>query len=242
MEMLRIAANDGIRVIAASAHMIWAGERVDPEMVRERVAVLNERVAEEGLDIRVAVGTEMRAIWDALMPLKHKQILTLDDSRCVLFEPPFDQLPMHFADLVFQVRMLGYVPLLAHPERCGPFLDDPDLFHRLVDEEMPLQITSKSLTGFNGERVQALAWEMMREERPIVISSDAHNTTSRPPILSEARAVIAERMGEETARIMCEDNPRALIENRAPIIAPAQKMHEPRPGLAARFLRALGRG
>ncbi len=46
------------------------------------------------------------------------------------------------------------------------------------------------------------------------IASDAHNTSSRPPLLSEARRTVAAEQGEEAACALFETNPLAAIEGR----------------------------
>jgi protein-tyrosine phosphatase len=46
------------------------------------------------------------------------------------------------------------------------------------------------------------------------IATDAHNTTSRPPLLGEARKAIATLQGDEVASALTDMNPRAVIEGR----------------------------
>lgn len=243
--MARLAAKDGIRTLAATPHFLSGVERVHPEVIRERVAAINALIQQEAIDIRVVTGCEITALWDNFNLIKHGQVLMLGDSRCLLFETPFRQLPVQFADLIFQVRMLGITPLLAHPERSEPFLADHDLFNRTVGEDIPVQVTATSLTGGYGERIQGLAWKIVRQERPIVVASDGHGPEHRRPILSPAHAVLKEAFGEEAADLMCRDNAAALLESKPVRIAriSRQQPKAERRGLANRLRRVfLGGG
>lgn len=241
MAMARIAAEDGIRTIAATPHMYWADKQVDPGVIRERVAHINQTIEDEGLDLRVVVGTEVPAFWDHIDPVRQKKVLTLNDSRTLLFEVPFQHLPVRFNDLIFQVRMLGIMPLMAHPERSEPFLADQESFRTLINEDIPVQVTGGSLTGFFGGRVQEFAWDIVSQERPIVIASDGHSSGRRRPTLSDAHAALTEAFGREAADLMCRDNATALIENRMPRIAdiPRRPTAEERKGFTARLRKAM---
>ncbi len=226
LEMVRVAAADGIRVLAATPHMWWKDECVDPGMVRERVAEINEAALHQGLQVRIVTGTEVPAYWDHLDYIRGKRVLSLNDSRTVLFEVPFHHLPVQMNDLIFQLKMLGYMPLMAHPERCAAFQADPDYFRRMISEDTPVQVNAGSLMGFFGESIRELAWEIVAQERPVVIASDAHNAGSRGPVLSEARAALAAEFGEAAAELMCSGNAAALIENRPARIADLRRRPE----------------
>ena len=56
------------------------------------------------------------------------------------------------------------------------------------------------------------------------IATDAHNTTSRPPLLAEARKAIAEDQGEQVATALAESNPQAAVEGQ-----PLPWLPEPQP-------------
>jgi len=45
------------------------------------------------------------------------------------------------------------------------------------------------------------------------LSTDAHDTKRRVPILSSARKIIAKDFGEELAQSLVESNPAAVVKN-----------------------------
>ena len=46
------------------------------------------------------------------------------------------------------------------------------------------------------------------------VASDAHDASTRPPVMSDAFRAIAAGWGEARARRLTEENPRAVLENR----------------------------
>jgi protein-tyrosine phosphatase len=209
LAMARLAGARGTRLMAATPHLYWQNQRVDPAMIRERVAEINARIHAEAIPLRLVTGTEIPADWDNLTLIERGLALRLGDSKSLLFEVPFVHLPVRFKDLIFQLRMLGLTPVLAHPERCQVFLAEPDAFYRQVDDDTPIQLTAGSLTGGFGETVHDLAWRLIEDERPIIIASDTHNIKNRRPGLLRAHTAVAEKYGENTADLMCNDNPAA---------------------------------
>lgn len=227
LEMARLAVERGTTVIAATPHLYWESRRVDPEMVVARVAEINEALTAEDIPLQVVPGTEIPADWDNLALIRHGKALRLGDSKAVLFEVPFTTLPVRFKDLIFQLRMNGVTPLLAHPERCQVFLSDPDAFYRQVDEDTPVQLTAGSLTGLFGEKIQDLAWRIAQDERPVVVASDTHNVRNRKPGLQKAHAALAEHFGQDAADLMCLHNPAGLLEDKPMRIARIPRAPEP---------------
>jgi hypothetical protein len=66
---------------------------------------------------------------------------------------------------------------------------------------------------------EAFSNELLERNWVHFIASDAHNTTSRPPHLQKGYEYVTNHAGEETARRLCETNPRAAVDG-APL--PAQ--------------------
>src|SRR5208283_1185903 len=80
-----------------------------------------------------------------------------------------------------------------------------------ADQGCLVQVTASSLTGFWGARAQDVARWLVERSAVHILATDAHDMRRRIPILSEARAVAAEMVGEEIATAMVEGNPGAIV-------------------------------
>ena len=87
----------------------------------------------------------------------------------------------------------------------------PELAVWFAQQRCVVQLTANSLTGDWGVGSQKLAMWLLERQAAHVIASDAHNTSSRPPLLSKARDIVSEYFGEELAMTVVESNPSAIV-------------------------------
>jgi protein-tyrosine phosphatase len=77
-----------------------------------------------------------------------------------------------------------------------------------------MQITASSIFGRLGEQAQRSSHLMLRKGLAHFIATDSHSFRFGPGDMAQAAGVAAEIVGEEAAKKLVEDNPRAVIENR----------------------------
>ena len=95
----------------------------------EKLEILREKVKEENIDINLYLGNEI-FIGDYIVEgIKNNKIYTLNNSKYLLFELPFHNQILGLADIIYEMKVAGYIPILAHPERYTYFQDN----YRLVD-------------------------------------------------------------------------------------------------------------
>ena len=71
-----------------------------------------------------------------------------------------------------------------------------------------------------------------------VIASDGHDTVHRPPCMDEAFEWLEENYSQETARLLCIDNPQAALDSqpmKAPSAGAAKKKPAKRGWLGSLF-------
>jgi protein-tyrosine phosphatase len=59
-----------------------------------------------------------------------------------------------------------------------------------------------------------MAHWFLKEKVVHFLATDAHDTARRPPVLSEARKMVAKQFGEELAAALVEENPRAVVNDQ----------------------------
>jgi len=224
LAMIRIAVADGITSLAATPHD--TGSAPDyPSQVKARVAQVQAALQERGIDLQLVVGSELHGVPDLVARLRTGRALTLGSSRYFLLEFPLTDLPIHAAQLVFEAQVAGFTPIVAHPARTAAIQHDPNQLYDLVERGALAQITSGSLTGVFGPRIQATARVLVEHNLVHLIASDAHGTGYRAPRLSEAVQVAGQIVGEEIARAMVTTRPQAILSNQSLAIEPPRRYH-----------------
>lgn len=94
--------------------------------------------------------------------------------KCVLFEFGFHEAPMQAKDIVFQLQMSGYQPVLAHVERYPYWYQDLSLMEELHERGVWLTLNAASLAGAYGPSTYSIARQVMERGWCQFICSDAH--------------------------------------------------------------------
>ncbi|AXG75203.1 histidinol phosphatase [Flavobacterium arcticum] len=113
---------------------------------------------------------------DTFMSLfKSEQLLTLKDNY-VLVEMSYLNPPMQLFDILFELQLAGYKPILAHPERYIFYYKNLDAYKKLKKAGCLFQINLLSVTGYYGKQVLDISKMLLDEDMIDYAGSDAHHT------------------------------------------------------------------
>jgi protein-tyrosine phosphatase len=235
---LRAFQAQGVRTVVATPHVSGAAT-ADPEARAARLAELDEgwraleQAAAELPDMRVLRGAEV--MLDTPQPDLSDPRLRLGGTKFVLVEFPFMDVPPNAGPALFALKMAGWTPVLAHPERYGNASDtfaDAEEWRRVG---ALLQLNAGSILGRYGARAQTQAWGLLERGMADYVCSDYHARGT--PLVGECRARLEARGARQQAVLLTETNPERLLAGHAPLAVPPLAG----PPLWRRLL-GLGRG
>lgn len=211
-EMVEMAAADGITDLVATPH---CNARYEFSLERNQ-ALLRQLSALRTGTPQLYCGCDLHLSYENLeRVLTDPQPFTLNQRSYLLVEFAEAGIAPRMADMLHRLRVRALIPIVTHPER-NPLLSENNFrfLRQLVEMGCPIQVTANSLTGRFGFRVREMVKRLFETQLVHFVATDAHDLSSRPPKLSEAREVVAGRWGEEVARAVFVDNPGAVIEGR----------------------------
>lgn len=209
LEMLQVARDSGTTDIVATPHL-------NPRFAFQRELAL-ERIRElelaAGGPPKIHLGCEFHLTFDNVDRLMDDpRHYTINQKQYLLVECP-DQHVGHHAEGILQRLMdAGVVPIIAHPERNPVLRQKLDRLEKWVDLGCLTQLTALSITGLFGGSAKSASLRMLYRGLVHFVASDAHDPLNRHPALVEARDMVRERAGEETAEIVFTENPAAVVE------------------------------
>lgn len=208
IEMCRMAAADGITHMVATPH---ANDRYayDRNYLRGILLQLQSRI---GPAPQLSLGCDFHLSFENLeRVLDQPHNYTIGDTNYLLIELSNFSVPIQIADCFIRLGDRGLTPILTHPERNPILQQAPQRVLEWAEQGCLVQITASSLTGFWGERPESVARWLLDRSAVHFLSTDAHDTKRRVPILSEGRDVAAQIVGAEYAEALVESNPAAVI-------------------------------
>ena len=209
--MLRMAAEAGTSDIVASPH---ANDRYpyDPETVRSKIAELQEASRES---IKVHRGCDFHLSFSNIQDaLENPTKYTINGRSYILVEFSDMALPPNALAIFDSMLAAGMVPIITHPERNPIIRKNLAMVSAWVEHDCLVQVTGDSLLGRFGKAAMKAASALMERDLVHVIASDAHNTRSRTPALSEAHAHVASHYSQEHAEALFVSYPKAILSGQ----------------------------
>ncbi len=235
LRMARIAVADGIGRIIATSHIVEG--YYDGSDLEKRLEALRRLFAEDDVGLELIAGAEVPM---SICMAGEKQVLadlTLADGKYLLMETAdttYDQV----ARAAYHVRLCGFLPILAHPERTLFVQKDlGKLKELLANSDVFCQITASSLEGLFGKGIQKTSYSMLKAGVVHLVASDAHSAGRRKPVLSESKNLLVKAVGEENAAVIMYENPARILAGDDLLQKPAISRQEvSKRSFLARFM------
>lgn len=214
LEMLRLAAGQGITAVIATSH----GEAFDrgyDRLVRSRFDELKDAVRAEMPSMQLYFGAEIFCsryiIEKNISKLQRGIYPTLNGTKNVLSEfSPWEE----EEDAVYCLRMLqeeGYCPILAHAERCD-FVNWYSA-RRLKEMNILIQINIYSIREEMSPQIRERAKMLLRNHFVDFTGSDAHRMDHRAPSVSTGSKYLYEKFDRDYVDLILSGNARERILN-----------------------------
>lgn len=212
IDMAKTAIAEGIDTIVATPHhknLRYDNYRKD---ILKNVSILNELFEENGIELTVLPGQEIRINGEILEDLEKGEILTINDSKYIYIEFPSDSVPRYTEQILYDLQIEGYTPIIVHPERNRELLENPNKMYQLVRNGALSQVTAASVVGKFGKKIEQFSHQLIEANLTHLIGSDAHNTTTRGFFVRDAYEMVKNKYGVETYYMFME-NSHLLVEN-----------------------------
>lgn len=213
LDIARIAEKDGIKKMVATPHL-FRGEFIyqDLGIIQRKGDELSQALNENNIPVEIFTGAEVHISHNLIPQIKqNRQHLTLNKSSYMFVEFPSDHVFYGVKNLFFELMNEGIIPIIAHPERNSVFASTPSLLYELIQMGALSQANSGSFSGLYGKTAEEAVYHFLELNLIHFIASDCHNTRSIVPRLSYAVERAVTIIGEEKARALVRDNPRAVL-------------------------------
>ncbi|PCH49978.1 MAG: histidinol phosphatase [Flavobacteriaceae bacterium] len=165
----------GIKKFTCTPHIMEGVWENTPEIINQKLHELKTHLNTQNItDISITAAAEYMIDGNFNTLLKSKKLLTLNDTK-ILIELPYFNVPIKLYEILFNIQIAGYQPILAHPERYMYLHNNYAEFQKLKDAGCLFQLNLLSLSACYGTQIKAIAIKLLKDNLIDGVASDAHN-------------------------------------------------------------------
>jgi protein-tyrosine phosphatase len=214
LALLRQLAAMGFELVHATPHQKAGFFVPERKQIDDAHAALSDAARGEGLALELRLGAEN--FWDELFLKRagQKKQPAYTGGKAFLFELDVNIAPPRLEDTLFQMRLSGPLPVMAHPERYSAFWEVPDRLAAL-GRSAALLVDLGALDGAHGKRQGEVARRLVADGVAHAVASDVHS-------LSDVRAAaggmswIKKKLGPTALTRLLDENPRRILRGEIP--------------------------
>ena len=175
MALIRGMQGLGYTKLVTTPHIMWDMYRNTADTIREKLDTVREAVQKEGIDVEIHAAAEYFLDEHVLELMKKKEPLLTVSGNMVLTEFSMAFASLNIKDILFEMQMQGYQPVIAHPERYTYLQHQKDFFVELKDTGCLFQLNLLSLAGGYGRTVSDLANYLLKQGFYDLAGTDLHH-------------------------------------------------------------------
>lgn len=165
----------GYKKLICTPHILSGVYENSPQTILPKLELVRTAFAENNIDMQVEAAAEYMVDADFENYVNEgKQLLTFG-KNLILIEMSYAAASNNIEQVIFQLRVKGLQPILAHPERYGYYYPNPQQYERFIDLGCYLQINALSLLGYYGDPAKNIAQNLLKKNQVSFMGTDMHH-------------------------------------------------------------------
>ena len=175
IELIREMASYGMVNFITTPHVLGDVYPNSSATIKEKLALVREELTKRNLtDININAGAEYMLDEQFSKLLEKDDLLPLKDHY-LLVEMSYFNAPINLYEVLFQIQLKGYIPILAHPERYNFYHDNFEHYYKLKKAGCLFQLNLLSLTEQYGKNVKKISQKLLANKLYDFVGTDAHH-------------------------------------------------------------------
>jgi tyrosine-protein phosphatase YwqE len=175
LQLIRGMYELGYKKIITTPHVMRDMYKNSPETILPKLDLLREALIHEGLGVEIQAAAEYFLDEDVEELLRNNKKLLTISGNLVLTEFSLAWHQHNIKEILFEMQMRGYQPVIAHPERYIYLQNNKAFYDELKDIGCLFQLNILSLGGHYGKSVQELAQHLIKMNYYDLAGTDLHH-------------------------------------------------------------------
>ncbi len=214
LQMVRAIAALGFSDLHATPHQRSGMFMPERDRIDAAFHAVGAQVA--GLQPALTLGLAAENFWDDVFAdrVRHGGLPCYRGERAFLFEVDPQLMPPGIEQELFQIRVRGRLPVMAHPERYAGIQRSPERAEA-IGRTAALVVDLGALDGAHGRAEMKTARKLLSDGLAHAAASDAHTPEDQRPVAA-GMAWIRKRLGPDALTRLLDENPRRILAGELP--------------------------
>jgi len=165
----------GYKKLICTPHILSDVYPNSPETILPKLELVRDALEKNNIDIQVEAAAEYMVDLDFENYFNAGKPLLTFGKNLILIEMSYVAASNNIENVIFNLKLKGLQPVLAHPERYNYYLGNIDQFQRFIDLGCYLQINILSLLGYYGEGSKITAQNLLKKNMVTLVGTDMHH-------------------------------------------------------------------
>ena len=203
--MLRMYEEQGVEAVICTPHFGICGK------LGANVEGAYKWLCSVESPVKLYLGNEILCDHDILTDIRNGKARRMAGSDRILIEFDEYEEPEYIVEEMCRAAASEFRPILAHAERYRLLRKQPELYHRIVEYGVAIQINAYSVSEESNPGTVKAARHLLENRLVSFIGSDAHGAFKRPPSLKKGVQWIYGHCPEDYADEVIHDNAAEMI-------------------------------
>jgi tyrosine-protein phosphatase YwqE len=175
IELIKKMRSYGITNFITTPHVLGDIYPNSSQTIKNKLQeVQNELKRQQLDDVKINAAAEYMMDEQFSKRLENDDILPLKDNF-ILVEMSYFNAPYNLYEILFEIQLKGYKPILAHPERYNFYHTNFENYYKLKKAGCLFQLNLLSLTLQYGKNVQKVSLKLLEENMYDFVGTDTHH-------------------------------------------------------------------
>ena len=165
----------GYKKVITTPHILADGYPNTPEIILSGLEKVRVALKNENIPIQIEAAAEYYIDFDFGRKIEQEKLLTFGKNY-LLFEVSYVNPPDNLEHIIFKLLTGGYKPVLAHPERYPFWAGKFEMYEKLKEKGVLLQLNINSLTGYYSPATKKTAELLIEKNMIDFLGSDCHHS------------------------------------------------------------------
>ena len=213
LNMLKYAYEQGITDVVNTAHFqhpLFLNIDYSLDNLEGITRSLQSKLDECKIPIKIHLGYEV-FYYENLLKITNKPLTTLGDGKYMLIEFSPKNIPNSQKQTLYNLKMSGITPIIAHPERYKLVQENFSIVYDWINAGCLIQVDAGSLLGLMGEKAKNSSNLIIKENCCHILASDAHNDSNRNFCIKDAYNHVKSIIGKKNSDLLVYEHPSSII-------------------------------